>query len=86
MSDFYDSYPSEPIGGGNPSYRCSYCGVSDPEINGRLEGHGEWCEWRQHVEQVEKLRTVKERIAAIDPGGEASRLLEEVIETMKNRR
>lgn len=38
-------YPNEPIGGGNPYYRCSFCGRSDPEINMREEGHSQGCEW-----------------------------------------
>jgi len=42
---YYTDYPTEPIGGGNPYYRCKSCGVSDPEINGRLDGHRSDCEW-----------------------------------------
>lgn len=41
----YFNYPNEPIGGGNPYYRCCACGVSDPQINGRLEGHLPSCSW-----------------------------------------
>ena len=43
-------YPNKPIGGGNPYYMCAHCGISDPQINGRLRGHGSWCEWR--LEQI----------------------------------
>ena len=43
-------YPNEPIGGGNPYWRCVSCKRSDPEINGRLEGHLEWCEFRRKKE------------------------------------
>ena len=43
---YYHDYPNEPIGGDNPYYRCSYCKRSDPEINGYLERHEEWCEYR----------------------------------------
>ena len=39
-------YPNEPIGNGNPYYCCSYCKISDPEINGTIEGHASSCEWR----------------------------------------
>jgi hypothetical protein len=46
MPDYgpYD-YPNEPIGGGNPYYRCSACGASDPQVNGTLSGHFSGCEW-----------------------------------------
>lgn len=55
MSDeFYTGYPTEPIGGGNPYYRCVYCKVSDPEINGSLDGHRGDCEWAQ--EKKDELR------------------------------
>lgn len=43
---YYSDYDNEPIGGSNPYYRCVHCKVSDPEINGRLEGHREWCKYR----------------------------------------
>ncbi len=43
---YNDSYPTEPIGGGNPYRRCKSCGRSMPAINGRLEGHHEDCAWR----------------------------------------
>ena len=46
MNQYYHDYPNEPIGGDNPYYRCSYCKRSDPEINGYLERHEEWCEYR----------------------------------------
>ena len=39
-------YPKYPIGKGNPYWRCSACGISDPQINGRIEGHLESCSWR----------------------------------------
>lgn len=41
-----DSYPTEPIGDGNPYYRCAFCKRSTPEINGRLEKHLTDCEFR----------------------------------------
>ena len=43
---YYSDYGREPIGGGNPYYRCVNCKRSDPEINGRLEGHESWCQYR----------------------------------------
>lgn len=48
---YRSDYPNEPIGDGNPYYRCCACGRSDPEINGRLEGHLSWCSWRLEQEQ-----------------------------------
>jgi hypothetical protein len=36
---YYDDYPSEPIGGNNPYYKCSLCGISAPQINGEIKGH-----------------------------------------------
>lgn len=53
MSEYRHDYPSEPIGGGNPYWRCSSCGVSDPEINGQLDGHAEDCAWR--INQEDKI-------------------------------
>ena len=47
---YHGDYGREPIGGGNPYYRCVNCKVSAPEINGRLEGHRHWCEYRQRKE------------------------------------
>ena len=46
----YFDYPTEPIGGSNPNYKCASCGMSVPEINGRLEGHLDFCEWRIMME------------------------------------
>jgi hypothetical protein len=43
----YHDYPNEPIGGGNPYYRCCSCGASDPQINGTLSGHFSGCKWVQ---------------------------------------
>lgn len=36
-------YESEPIGGGNPYWRCKSCGQSDPYVS--IEGHREGCEY-----------------------------------------
>lgn len=55
---YYSDYDNEPIGRDNPYYRCVHCKVSDPEINGRLEGHREWCEYRIKKEkELEILKT-----------------------------
>ena len=50
MSKLYFDYPTEPIGDGNPYYRCSSCKRSAPEINGKLENHRNDCEWRIMME------------------------------------
>lgn len=44
---YYFDYPTERVGKGNPYYCCSYCKVPDPAINGSLENHLEWCEYRR---------------------------------------
>lgn len=44
--EYYTDYPTEPIGGRNPYYRCSYCKISVPQINGQIKNHAEWCEYR----------------------------------------
>lgn len=49
-STYFTGYANEPIGGGNPYYRCVHCKISDPSINGRLEGHLSSCEYRQAME------------------------------------
>ena len=53
---YYSDYPSKPIGGGNPYYCCSFCGISDPQINGDLEGHAEHCEYR-----ISKLAAIENK-------------------------
>lgn len=52
---YYTDYPKEPIGGGNPYYRCSYCKKSDPEINGKIKNHAEWCEYRINKMKMTEL-------------------------------
>ncbi len=63
FDDFYSDYPNEPIGGENPYYRCCSCKRSDPEINRRLGGHYEDCEWaikkRRELEQINLLDKLK---------------------------
>ena len=49
--DYYDDYPTKPIGGDNPYSCCAHCGISDPQINGRIEGHAEYCEYRIQKER-----------------------------------
>lgn len=50
---WYDGFPTEPIGGGNPYHRCACCRRSVPEINYTLEGHLKDCAWRLLVERGE---------------------------------
>ena len=45
-AEFDTGYPSEPIGGGNPYYRCVHCKISDPQINGTIKNHAPDCEYR----------------------------------------
>jgi len=47
---YYDDYPKQKIGKGNPYYCCADCGVSAPEINGRISGHRYYCRWRKQME------------------------------------
>lgn len=44
---YYNDYETEPIGGDNPYYRCVHCHRSVPEINGRIEGHLDYCFYRR---------------------------------------
>jgi len=59
---YYSDYENEPIGDNNPYYRCIHCKISDPEINGRLEGHAEWCEYRIKKEQELKIKNTNDSI------------------------
>lgn len=55
-SQYHSDYENEPIGGGNPYYRCIHCKRSDPEINGRIKGHEPWCKYRQAKELGQPYR------------------------------
>ena len=59
MTTYHSDYPNEPIGGDNPYYRCSYCGISDPQINGELEGHLSTCEYRIIKEQELRIKELE---------------------------
>lgn len=48
VSTYRPDYPKKRIGGGNPYYKCARCGVSEPEINGQLDGHRDSCSWANH--------------------------------------
>ena len=54
--EFYWDFPNEPIGNGNPYYRCSSCKISEPQINGSLEGHLDYCEFRKSKENERPVK------------------------------
>jgi hypothetical protein len=56
---YYTDYPREKISEKNPYYCCSYCKVSDPEINGQLKNHEEWCQYRKFKELEEENELLK---------------------------
>ncbi|MEW5745127.1 MAG: hypothetical protein AB1805_06805 [Nitrospirota bacterium] len=39
---------------------CVYCKKTEDEIGGRLEGHASWCKWRKDMEEMERVRGLKE--------------------------
>ena len=50
MSTYYNDYPKEKGDKNNPYYRCSSCKIHDPSINGVLENHASFCEYRKMKE------------------------------------
>jgi len=46
---YHTDYETEKIGGGNPYSRCVGCGVSEPQINGSINGHGKECPFRARM-------------------------------------
>jgi hypothetical protein len=69
MTERYRSdYPTKKAyGSGNPYYACAACGRTDPDINGRLEGHEETCAWR--LEQTKDARLIQIRAIALELKG-----------------
>lgn len=65
---YYNDYPKETIGRGNPYYCCAWCKVSVPEINGSLERHLEWCEYRKAktLEEDKELLEIEVESLKID--------------------
>ena len=57
------SYESEPIGDGNPYYRCPFCKVSDPEISYR--GHNTECTITRNIERREILKSIISKLEDI---------------------
>jgi hypothetical protein len=49
-----DNYPKRKISKDNPYMCCAFCGISAPEINGRLERHSEHCSYRIAKEEEAK--------------------------------
>ena len=66
MRKYRNDYPQEPIGGGNPYYQCARCKRSVPSINGKIEGHEEWCEWRKYVELEEEAKALHARYTILE--------------------
>jgi len=47
---YYTDYPKKKMPDPSPYYCCACCGTSDPEINGRLDKHKTFCEYRAKME------------------------------------
>lgn len=62
---YYDDYPTEPIGDGNPYHMCSYCHIPVPGINGILENHSEYCKYRKLIEKDKEIEWLKFLIKSI---------------------
>jgi hypothetical protein len=54
----YNDYPTEPIGDGSLYRQCKSCKVPVLEINGDLDKHRPWCEYRQEM----KARQLKDEL------------------------
>lgn len=61
MYQLFHDYPNEPIGGDNPYWMCSHCGISDPQINGHLMNHAEHCQYRK--EKITELQQTRRQQA-----------------------
>ena len=47
MGEYHSDYPTVPTeDSNNPYYMCAHCGRTDPQINGEIKNHAEWCEYR----------------------------------------
>ncbi len=56
----HGDYPNVKIGGGNPYYKCKYCGISDPQINMSNDNHSKSCRW---VIAQNKLQLLKSQLS-----------------------
>ena len=87
MTERYRSdYPTRKIGGGNPYLCCSVCGVAEPQINGRLEGHLETCAWRRAAVQATsvddrllKIRAIAQELKGIVDDGSSETLVDQIL-------
>jgi hypothetical protein len=48
---YYIDYPQEHVEGQAHTYQCVYCKVLTTRVNGSLEGHLPWCEYRLKLER-----------------------------------
>lgn len=58
--EYHSDYENEPIGGGNPYWRCVHCQRSDPQINMKVSNHLSSCRYRQ----AKELAAIRKLIAA----------------------
>jgi hypothetical protein len=56
-------YPTKRIGRGNPYYKCSHCGRSDPEIS--YTGHHKGCKWWQVYCMIQGLKKLAPEAPAV---------------------
>lgn len=54
---YISDFQTEAIGGDNPYYKCSYCSISVPQINGNLLNHSQHCLFRK--EKIQNLINLK---------------------------
>ena len=72
MTKYRTDYPKEPIGDGNPYWRCSSCKRSVPEINGEISRHEEWCSWMKEQESYDEVSILKARIEELEEAQDAA--------------
>jgi len=63
---FPEAYPSKPVGGRNPYYKCVYCEKTGPQIsidrdNG-FSGHYEFCDWIRGRKKINSLKSLLEEL------------------------
>lgn len=85
----YHDYPTEPIGGSNPYYRCCACGASDPQINGTLSGHFSGCDWVASkiytLMEAQRVKSIKqEQLEQLAQQARAAKLTPHLASQAKN--
>jgi len=65
-AEYPEHYPTKPVGGRNPYYKCIYCEKTDPQIsidrdNG-TSGHYEHCDWVKGRKKIVSLKSLLEEI------------------------